>query len=135
MGHDANQVVIARVRLQSAHTPETLDEPCGQSGLGGTDRATEVVIEFDRDIGNAPGGDVGGDIHLLATHDAHLDHRMTRFGEEAHVCRRQAGVLELVHESCQRLLIVDPAQKLPNRAEILDRVDQRRPCQRHEERL
>ena len=36
--------------------------------------------------------------------------------------------------SAQRLLVVDPAEELPDRAEVLDRVDERRAGERHHQR-
>ena len=53
---------------------------------------------------------------------------------EARVGRRQPGLLELVHQLGQRLLVVDPAEELPDRVEVLDVVDQRRAGQRHQQR-
>src|SRR3712207_7683186 len=38
---------------------------------------------------------------------------------------RQAGVLERVHQRAQRLAVVDPAEELPDGAEVVDVVDQR----------
>ena len=133
VGDHADEIVGARVGLDRANPTEAIDQARGERGLGGTDRAAVLVVELDRDVGDATGGDVGGDIHLLASHDAHLDDRATRLGEEARIGRRETGVFELVHERGERLLVVDPAEELPDRAEVLDRVDERRAGERHHE--
>ena len=53
---------------------------------------------------------------------------------EAGVGRRQAGLLERVHQRTERLLVVDPAEVLPDRPEVLDVVDQRRAGEGEEQR-
>ena len=58
----------------------------------------------------------------------------SRGAVERAVDRGEAGVLEGLHQVVARLLVVDPAQELPDRLEVLDVVDQRRPGERHEER-
>ena len=52
-----------------------------------------------------------------------------------HRGRRQPGVLEALHELAEGLLLVDPAQELPDRGEVLDVVDQRGAGQGHEQRV
>ena len=53
---------------------------------------------------------------------------------EPEVGRRQAGLLERVHQLAERLLVVDPAEELPDRPEVLDVVDQRGAGQGHQQR-
>src|SRR3954465_12184826 len=45
----------------------------------------------------------------------------------------QAGLLQRVHQLAERLRVVDPAQELPDRPEVLDVVDQRGPGQGHQQ--
>ena len=71
---------------------------------------------------------------LRAPHDAHLDDRAAGVGVEARLAGHQAGVLELVHQLGQRLLVVDPAEELPDGAEVLDVVDERGAGERHQQR-
>ncbi len=63
-----------------------------------------------------------------------VDHGAARGRVEARVGGRQAGLLERDHQLAQRLLVVDPAQELPDRPEVLDVVDQRGAGQRHHQR-
>ena len=113
----------------------TLDESGDQGGLGLADRATRLAVELDRDVGDATRRDVGRDILLLATHDAHVDHRGSRRREEARLAGIELGVFELAHQARQRLLVVDPAEVLPDHAEVLDLVDQRRSGEGDEQRV
>ena len=110
------------------------DQPAGQLPLGGPDRAAGLVVELDGQVGDAAGGDVGGDVDLAPTHDAHVDHAGARGRVEAVVGRGQAGVLQGRHERAERLLVVDPAEELPDRPEVLDVVDQRGAGERHQQR-
>ena len=63
-----------------------------------------------------------------------VDHALAGGGVEARVGRRQAGLLERVHQLGERLLVVDPAEELPDRPEVLDVVDQRGAGERHQQR-
>ena len=53
---------------------EAADEPVAELALGGADRAAEFVVELDGQVGDALGGQVGGDVDLAAAHDAEVDH-------------------------------------------------------------
>ena len=129
---DAVDDLAGRARLERGVVAG--DEAAGELALGLADGAALGALELDRQVGDPAGGDVGGDVDLLAPHDAHLDDRAAGVGVEARLARHQAGVLELVHQLGERLLVVDPAQELPDRAEVLDVVDQRRAGQRHQQR-
>ena len=135
VGDHADELVVGGIGLEGAHPVESVDQTRRQRCLGGTDRSTEIVVELNRYVGDAAGGDVGGDIHLLASHDAHVDHGTPRLREEAEVGGGEPGLLELVHEGGQRLLVIDPAEELPDSPKVLDRVDQRRTRERHQEGL
>ncbi len=111
------------------------DQAAGELLLGRADRASLVVVELHREVRDAAGGDVGGDVDLAAAHDAHRDDRVAGRGVEAGVDRRAAGLLEGLHQPGQRLLVVDPAEELPDRPEVLDVVDQRGAGQRHQQRV
>ena len=107
------------------HAAVALHEPGDERRLGLADRATRLAVELDRDVGDAPRGDVGRDIHLLAAHDAHVDDRVAGGAEEPGIARVELGLLEPRHQLGQRLLLVDPAEELPDHPEVLDLVDQR----------
>ena len=111
-----------------------LHQPAGELVLGGADRAAGLVVELDGEVGDPAGGDVGGDVDLAAPDDAAVDDGAPGGRVEARVGRRQAGLLERVDERAERLLLVDPAEELPDRLEVLDVVDQRRAGQRHQQR-
>ena len=106
----------------------------GELGLGLADGASHLVVELDGDVGDPAGRDVLGDVDLAATDDALVDDAGARGRVEARVGRRQPGLLELVHELAERLLVVDPAEVLPDRPEVLDVVDQGRAGQREQQR-
>ena len=109
-------------------------QAAGQLPLGLADRAAGLVVELDRQVGDAAGGDVGGHVDLAATDDAEVDHAGAGGGVEARVGRGQPGLLERLHQRGRRLLLVDPAEELPDRPEVLDVVDQRGAGQRHQQR-
>src|SRR5205814_5865328 len=90
-------------------------------------------VQLDGEVGDATGGDVGGHVDLAAAHDAEVDHTLARRGGEAPVGGRQAGVLKRVHQLVEGLAVVDPAEELPDRPEVLDVVDQRGAGQRHQQ--
>ena len=111
-----------------------LDQAPGEILLGRPDRAGVLVVELDRDVGDAAGRDVLGDVDLATAHDAHVDDGLARRGVERVVRRGQVGLLQRLHQTRQRLGVVDPAQELPDRAEVLDVVDQRGAGERHQQR-
>ena len=82
----------------------------------------------------AAGRDVGGDVDLAAADDAEVDDGLPRGRVEGVVGRGEAGLLERGHQHVAGLLLLDPAEDLPDRAEVLDVVDQRRAGQRHQQR-
>ena len=82
----------------------------------------------------ATGRDVRGHVDLATPHDPHVHHAPARGRAEAAIDRRQLGLLERVHQLAARLLVVDPAEELPDGPEVLDVVDQRSPGQRHQQR-
>jgi hypothetical protein len=135
MCNDANEIFVRGVGLNRTNTIEALNETRGKGRFRRTDRTTEVVIEFHRNVSDSASRDVGRDIHFLATHDPHLNNRAPSFREETEIGRREAGILKLVHELGERLLVIDPAEELPDRPEVLDRVDERRAGERHHERF
>ncbi len=110
------------------------DHPAGELLLGGADRAAGRAVQLDGEVGDPAGGDVGGDVHLAAPHDAEVDDALPCGGVEAGVGGRQTRLLECVHQDAQRLALVDPPEELPDRPEVLDVVDQRRSGERHEQR-
>ncbi len=67
-------------------------------------------------------------------HDAHVDHPGAGGWVEAAVNRLEADLLQLRHQLGARLLVIDPAEELPDRAEVLDVVDQRRAGECHQQR-
>ena len=109
-------------------------QAAGELALGLADRAAGLVVELDRQVGDAAGRDVGGHVDLAPPDDAHVDHAGAGGRVEAPVDRLQADLLELRHQLGARLLVVDPAEELPDRAEVLDVVDQRGAGQRHQQR-
>ena len=140
VGHAADQVVVdaldrsgaGRARLERGVVAG--DQAAGELALGLADRAARRALELDRQVGDPAGGDVGGDVDLAARTMPMSMTRAAGGGVEAGLGRRQAGLLELVHQLGERLLVVDPAEELPDRAEVLDVVDQRRAGQRHQQR-
>ncbi len=107
--------------------------PAGEVLLGRPDRPADPSVQFDGEVGDAAGGDVGGHVDLAAAHDAEVDHALARRGVETAVGGRQAGVLERVGQLVEGLGVVDPAEELPDRPEVVDVVDQRGAGQRHQQ--
>ena len=99
--------------------------PPGEVPLCRPDRPAGRSVQLDGEVGDAAGGDVGGHVELAAAHDAEVDDALARRGGEAPVGGRQAGVLERVHQLVEGLAVVDPAEELPDRPEVVDVVDQR----------
>ena len=137
-GHPAHQVVVDAVdggvggpvrdrRLVPPH------HPAGEVPLGRPDRPAGLTVQLDREVGDAAGGDVGGHVDLAAADDAEVDHALPRRRVEALLGGRQAGVLERVRQLAEGLAVVDPAEELPDRPEVLDVVDQRGAGQRHQQ--
>ena len=110
------------------------DQTLGELLLGLADRAPDGALELDRQVGDPAGGDVGGDVDLAAADDAEVDHGLPRGGVERVVGGREAGLLERRHQGVARLALLDPAEDLPDRPEVLDVVDQRGAGQRHQQR-
>src|SRR5690606_15873952 len=100
-------------------------EPLAELALRLLDAPAEVIVQLDREVGDALRRQVGSDVELLAPHNAHVDDSLPRLGEEAEVRRREPGLLKLGHELERGLLAVDPAEELPDCPEVLDRVDER----------
>ena len=94
-----------------------------------------LVVELDRQVGHPPGRDVGGDVDLAPAHDAEVDDAGARCGVEPAVGGAEPGLLERRHQGVPRLLLVDPAEELPDRLEVLDVVDQRGAGEGHEQRV
>ena len=109
-------------------------QPAGEVALGLPDRPAGRLVELDGEVGDAAGGDVGGHVDLAATDDAEVDHALAGGGVEPRVGGRQAGLLERVHQLGERLLLVDPAEELPDGPEVLDVVDQRGAGEGHQQR-
>ena len=126
------RAALGRARRQRGLVP--LDQPPGELALGRADRAPRPVVELDEHVGGAPGRDVGGDVDLAAPDDAEVDDALARRAVEARVGRHQPGVLEGVHQVGERFGLVDPTEELPDRAEVLDVVDQRRAGESHQQR-
>ena len=120
-------------RLQ--HPLIALDESAGQALLGGPDGPPGLVVDLDGDVGHAAGGQVGGHVHLASSDDAAVDDGCASGGGEATVGRCQTDLLQRPHQLTDRLGLVDPAQELPDRREVLDVVDQRCAGQGHEQRV
>ena len=93
-------VALVLVEVADAQVPrlderaEPADEPVAELALGRADRAAELVVELDGQVGDALGGQVGGDVDLAAAHDAEVDDGAAGLGVEAVVGRREAGLLE-----------------------------------------
>ena len=92
------------------------------------------VVELDGQVGDPAGRDVLGHVDLAAPHDAEADDAGAGRRVEAGVERAELGVLQRLHEGALRPLLVDPAQELPDVAEVLDVVDQRGAGQGHHQR-
>ena len=107
--------------------------PAGEVPLCRPDRPAGLSVQLDGDVGDAAGGNVGGHVELASADDAEVDHALARRGVEATVGGRQAGVLERVRQLVEGLAVVDPAEELPDRPEVLDVVDQRGAGQRHQQ--
>ena len=107
------------------------DQTTGQFLLRGPDRAAGLAVEVDRQVRDAAGWDVGGDVDLAPSDDAEIDHAAARGCIEPGVGGRQAGLVESPHEGAPGLGVVDPAKELPDGPEVLDVVDQRRARQCH----
>ncbi len=101
-------------------------EALPQLALGLSDAASELIVELHRQVGDQLVGQVGGDVLLLATHDAHRDDRIARLRVEGLICRGETRRIELLHELGPRLLAGGPAEEAPDRVEVLHVVDQRR---------
>jgi hypothetical protein len=71
-----------------------LDQAAGQHALGLADRAPGGAVELHRQVGDAAGGDVGGDVDLAAPDDAEVDDRCRGGRVEVGVHRREAVALE-----------------------------------------
>jgi len=111
-----------------------LEQAQGELTLGAADRPGVSVVELHWEVGDPALRDVGRHVDLAATDDAHLDHRLPSRRVEAEVGRRQTGGLQLGHQHRGRPALLDPAEELPDRPEVLDVVDQRGTGQRHRER-
>ena len=107
--------------------------PAGKVPLGCPDRPAGRPVQLDGQVGDAAGGDVGGHVDLAPADDAEVDHALARRRVEAPVGGRQAGVLERVRQFAEGPVVVDPAEELPDRPEVLDVVDQRGAGQRHQQ--
>ena len=114
---------------------EAADEPVAELALGGADRAAELVVELDGQVGDALGGQVGGDVDLATAHDAEVDHGAAGLGVEAVVGGREPGLLEPAEQRGRRLVAVDPAEELPDRPEVVDVVDERGAGEREQQRV
>ncbi len=108
-------------------------QPAGEVPLCRPDRPSRPSLQLDGEVGDAAGGDVGGHVELAPADDAEVDHALARSRVEAPVGWRQARVLERVRQLAKGLAVVDPAEELPDRPEVLDVVDQRGAGQRHQQ--
>ncbi len=137
-GHPAHQLVVDAVDrsgappLQSAQVAR--HHAVGELPLGLADRATDTVVELDGQVGDAPRRDVSRHVDLAAPHDAHVDDAPACRGVEAGIAGHEPGLLQGGHQLPARLLVVDPAQELPDGPEVLDVVDQRGSRERHHQR-
>ena len=75
-----------------------------------------------------------GHVDLLAAHDAEVDHGLPGSGVEGMVGRSPVGLLQRGHQVVADPLVLDPAEELPDRPEVVDVVDERRAGQRHQQR-
>jgi hypothetical protein len=108
-------------------------QPASEVALGRPDRTADLVVELDGQIGSAAGRDVSSHIDLAASDDAELDHALASRWVETGVRRRQAGVLQGIHQLGERLGLVDPTEELPDSAEVVDVVDQRGAGESHQQ--
>lgn len=134
---DAVETDLVQGGAAGAHLqrgPVALDQPVGEGGLGGTDRAAGRSVELDGEVGDPARRDVGDHVDLAAAHDAHVDHAGPCGGREARVGRGEPGLLEGGLERPERHGVVDPAEELPDRPEVLDVVDERGAGEGHEQR-
>src|SRR5690625_830187 len=108
-----------------------LEESKGEVAFGPTDRTSLCVVKLDGQVGDSAGGDVGSDVHLASPYDPEVDHGLSRGRIEPEVGRRHAGLFERGRQRTAWLLLVDPAQELPDGTEVFDVIDQRRTGERH----
>ena len=125
----------------SVHGPAVLqrrlvatDQPLGEPRLGLLDGPSGGALELDRQVGDPAGGDVGGDLDLATADDAEVDHGLPGERVEPVGGRSQVGVLERGHQGVARPPLLDPAEELPDGAEVLDVVDQRGAGEGHQQR-
>ena len=142
LGHPAYELVVDAVEAEVGRAGATVlerrlvatDQTLRELLLRLADGAADGALELDRQVGDTAGGDVGGDVDLAAADDAEVDHGLSRGRVERVVGRREAGLLERRHQRVARLALLDPAEHLPDRPEVLDVVDQRGAGQRHQQR-
>ncbi|HSS90121.1 MAG TPA: hypothetical protein VLL69_12450, partial [Streptosporangiaceae bacterium] len=137
-GHPADQVVVDALRADVRGSVRERGlvprhHPASEGPFCRPDRPASSFVQLNREVGDTAGGDVGGHVELAPAHDAEVDHALARRGMEASVGGRQAGVLERVCQLFEGLAIVDPAEELPDRPEVVDVVDQRGAGQRHQQ--
>src|SRR4029077_7806204 len=97
------------------------------------DRPAGSFVQLNGEVSDTAGRGVGGPVERAPAHDAQVDYALARRGVEASGRGRQAGGLKRVHELVEGLAVVDPAEELPDRPEVLDVVDQWGAGQRHQQ--
>src|SRR5690606_28489931 len=122
-------------KLAVLHRCETVDELLRELRFSRANASTEFVIKLDRQIDDALRRQVCRNVNLAAAHDAHVDDALPRLWVRSRVCRGPAIVFKLGKQLGPGLFGVGPAEEAPDRAEVVDLVDERRTGQSDEERL
>ncbi len=131
LGDEADDVLVDLPGRQSTVSAGLDDatvpsrEPLAEFRVGLADAPSELVVELHRQIGDQLVRQIGGDVLLLASHDAHRDDGVACLGVERLVGRGEPRGVELLHQLGAGLLARGPPQEAPDRVEVLDVVDQR----------
>ena len=112
-----------------------LEQSANQCLLCLNDGASRLAIELDRNVSDTPGRNIFGNVLFATSNNTHRNDSFSCRREEARIRRGEAGGLQLGHQFTERLLVIYPAQELPNHAEVFDLVDERSSRQGNQQRV
>ena len=126
--HQSDQIVVHNARISVTpgrdNSVIALQQTLHEGSLRIHNRTGGFGVELDRNIRNATRRNVFGDVLFTPAHNSHGNDRFSGRREETGISWRETRRLELRHQLAQRFLVINPAEELPNHAEVFNLVDQ-----------